>query len=139
MMPKRTDIRLKLKAVCEAIQGVKSVLLGRQRAIPRGKLSAICIYTENEEKALAHAGKPRVFDRGMDVMFEIHVQKNTTVEVEAELDLLCERLEAALLADETLGGLTREIQPVLDEYDLEEDARNPGGVAECRYTLIYSG
>ena len=139
-MPKRTNIRTNLKTACEEIEGMapESILLGRQRSIPQIRLPALAIYTENEEKQTAHIGPPRAFDRSMDLIFEIHLQANTVAEVEALLDSFCEKLETALLADETLGGLTEEIIPVLDEYNLEEDSRSPGGVAQCRYSIKYT-
>ena len=140
-MPKRTDIRNALKTLMEnELPGVgqRYIFLGRQRAIPAHLLPAICIYMENEEKTLASAGQPRQFDRGNDYIFEVHAQAATTQAVEDELDIWCERIETTLIANETLGGLVREIIPVIDAYDIEEDALKPAGVAECRYSIIHT-
>lgn len=136
-MSKCTDIRNALKAIYTAMPGIATVYLGRQRSIPVHALPAICIYTENEEKALAHMGKPRVFDRGMDLVSEIHVQASTTQAAEELLDTLCAAREVAILNNETLGGLVDSILPVLDEYEIDEDGRKPAGVAECRDNVTY--
>ena len=140
-MPNRTDIRAALKTICGAIDGIssESVLLGRRRAVPPHKLPVLCIYTESERKQLSVINSPLEFDRTLEVMFEIHAQGNTVEALEDQFDDLCEKLEAALLADESLGGLVREIVPVMDEYEFEEDSKNTGGVASCRYSIIYTG
>lgn len=139
-MSKRTDIRNALKAVVETIDGFAParVFAGRRRSIPENLLPAICIYLENEEKTRAGVGSPLVFDRDSAFVVEIHVQAATAEAVETALDTHCQNLETALLADETLGGLSREILPGVDEYALEEDSRRPGGVAKCRYSILHT-
>lgn len=138
-MTKRTDIRTALKAVCEGMDGITSVMTGRRRSIPAHKLPAICIYMESERKQRAYAGYPRLFERGSNYTFEIHIQASSTEAVEDLLDLYSAALETALLDDESLGGLVRDILPVMDDYDIEEDSKNPGGIAICRYTISRTG
>lgn len=139
-MIKRTDIRAAVKTVCEGIEGFSAdtVFLGRQRSLPGHLLPAICIYGENEEKA-RDMGLPRRHTRGMDIMIEIHVRADTTAAVENTLDDYCALLESAMLADESLGGLVEDLMAVLDEYDIDEDSREPAGVAACRYSIQYTG
>lgn len=137
-MPIRTDIRKALKTIYEAQPGITTVYLGRRRTIPQAALPAICIYVEDEEKQVAYAEKPRVFDRRLDIVSEIHVQAADPQAVEELLDLLCDVREAAVLADETLGGLVTEIVPVSDGYDVDESGSRPAAVAECRDRVLYT-
>ncbi len=138
-MSPRTDIRTALQTVIQTLEGISSasVLIGRHRSIPPAKLPAICIYTETEEKQTAAIGHPREIDRQFSAQIEIHLRATTPAEAETGLDAWCEKLETALLADESLGGLTREIIPQSDQYMISEEGERPAAVALCQYLVVY--
>jgi len=136
-MPTRTDIREALKGIYEGVADFEKVYLGRRRSIDPRDMPAICIYFEEEEKELAHIGTPRVFDREAKISSEIHVQGADAEVVEALLDDLCEKREAAVLADETLSGLVEFIQPTGDDYDIEHDGKDVAAVAKCADAVRY--
>lgn len=111
------------------------VYASRRRTLPRGGMPACCVYVESEQKELSHMGSPPVFERRLTVVREIFAEatnRNTD-----QLDALCEAVEAALLADETLGGLCLHIRPEADEYELSEEGGSPAGVATCRDMVTY--
>jgi hypothetical protein len=134
--PRRTEIR---DAVVAAINTIGAfggrVHASRRRTLPRGGLPACCIYVEAEEKELSHMAPAPVFERRLKVVREIFTEAGDRNA--GQLDELCALSEAALLADETLGGLCMHIRPESDEYDMSEEGAAPAAVAVCRDTATY--
>lgn len=133
----RTDIRNALRTLYGDMTDIKTIYLGRRRAIPASAMPAICIYANGEEKELNSIGSPREFERKMEVVSEIHIQGTSTEAVEALLDQLCAVREAIVLSDETLSGMVESIFPDSDEYEVGEDGRTPGAVAICTDVAVY--
>jgi hypothetical protein len=136
-MPARTEIRTALETIYEELSGIATVYIGRRRSIPAAALPAVCIYIDEEEKELSSTGKPRVFQREMSLVSEIHVNAANAQEAEELLDTLAAAREAAILADETLGGLVEYILPKADVYDIDEEGQRPAAVAACTDAVLY--
>jgi hypothetical protein len=130
-MSTRTDIRDFYAALYAGLDGIDTVYRGRRRHIPENALPAVCVYVESEEKGPGQIGGSDMMERRLSVVSEIHVNGTNLQTVEETLDTLCAAREAALFADETLGGLVLDTAPQSDEYTINDEGRRPGGVAVC--------
>lgn len=145
----RTLLREGLRAQLAAWQPIidAGITVYKSRHIPiipskRPAISIDLLSDETDESSQERA--PRELARDATVLIECISDKVGTPENETEsaleddLDAMCEMVEDAIAADETIGDLVRDSQLTGAEFTHEIDSESVVGTASNRYVMEYS-
>jgi hypothetical protein len=106
-----THVRQSIRAAIQtALAGVVPGRVYKSRYYPDEVLPAIGVYT-NSESVESHAdalNDPKWYSRFAQVWVEIKVA--AALNADDEVDALCASVESALAADQTLGGLSQDVE-----------------------------
>ncbi len=126
-------------AVVVALTGLAAtgtnVFPSRFHRVPQSKIPALLIYTNDETAVVENMGGVRPQHRDLDVVVEIMAE--AVADVEDQVDQILAEVEAALFADITLGGLTRDLTLTRIETRFDGDAEKPLGGAQITVTAEY--
>lgn len=139
-MSARTDIR---NAIGNAltISGVISpsnLLRGRDRTIASTSFPACAVYAVNEDVEIRTlAPNYREQYRTLEVSVDYFTAVTGTTILDDLLDNGSSSVEAAVLADVTLGGNCRDLHLTRVQYVIEPDEERQWGVARHTFQAIY--
>lgn len=134
-MSRKTDIR---NAIVTRLQGISTfagrVYPGRRHAMPTKNLPCACVYVLGSRKSSEELGgciglRERTFG------VQLHCAPGE--DLDAKLDELTDQVEAALLADDDLGGLVSSFELDKEDYAFDEYTGEKLGMADARYTALY--
>lgn len=83
--------------------------------LPKGKESALGVYGGNSERAMRHP----FYDVSIPLVVEIHVGKETGVDIAKTVERYLGVIEKVLKLNETLGGLASTIEVTGDNVDVD--------------------
>lgn len=101
-------------------------------------LPALVVYTSSESanrSSIGGFGSVASISRVLSVSIEVYVK--ATNNVINTLDNISEQVEVALGFDETLGGLSEDIQLANTAIDITADGDKPVGVLRMDYEVVY--
>lgn len=101
-------------------------------------LPAIIVYTSNESatrSTIGGFGNIASVSRVLSVSVEVYVK--ATSNVVTTLDTIATEIEIALGDDETLGGLSEDIQLANTAIEITADGDKPVGVLRMDYEVVY--
>lgn len=139
-MSQRTNIR---NAIGSAITGAAVVptanlLRGRDRTITSVSFPACAVYAVTEAvEVQSLAPNNRVQYRTLDVNVDYFIKQSGSTILDDLLDTGSAAVEAAVLADVTLGGNCRDLHLTSVNYVIEPDEDFQWGVARHQFRAIY--
>lgn len=139
-MSARTNIR---NAIGNAITGASVVptanlLRGRDRTIASTSFPACAVYAVNEDVEIRTlAPNYREQYRTLEVSVDYFTAVTGTTILDDLLDNASSAVEAAVLADVTLGGNCRDLHLTRVQYVIEPDEERQWGVARHTFQAIY--
>lgn len=139
-MSSRTNIR---NAIGNAITGsavvvTANLLRGRDRTIASTSFPACAVYAVNEDIEIRSlAPSDRVQYRTLEVAVDYFTAVTGSTILDDLLDNGSAAVEAAVLADVTLGGACRDLHLTRVNYVIEPDEERQWGVARHTFQAIY--
>ena len=115
-----------------------NVFSHRVYPVQEGVLPAIIVYTSSESanrSTIGGFGNIASISRVLSVSVEAYVK--ATANVVDTIDTIAEEVEVALGDDETLGGLSEDIQLVNTSIEITADGDQPVGVLKMDYEVVY--
>lgn len=112
-----------------------SVHATRVFPIERLSLPALVIYTKSEDVNFDTLTINRSVMRNLEVMVEAYVSGSNPHD--DELDIIAVDVEEALAADNTLGGLTKDLQVTAFEADYTGDGEQIVGIGRFTVAVVY--
>jgi len=100
-----------------------------------GKLPAVIVYTLSEDIVESAFSKRREQDRQLDAIVEGYVRALNTFD--DTLDQIASEVEAAILADTTLGGLVKNVELTGTDTDYAGDSEQPVGTVRLTFRIQY--
>ena len=139
-MSTRTDIR---NAIGAALTGAgvvvtANLIRGRNNTIASVSFPSAAVYAINEqiEAQTMPIGRGTQF-RQLQVMVDYFTAQTSTTIIDDLFDTGSAALEAAILADPTLGGACRDTHLTSVDYVIEPDEDKRWGVARHTFNCIY--
>lgn len=119
-------------------KGNPRVYSNRARKIYQNELPALLVYT-NKETAEVSNEAPREYKRSPEIAVEMIVVANASGNsgLDDEIDALSVLIEAAIMNDETQGGLCEDTIIGDTELDIIEDGEQPLGAGKIIFTMPY--
>ena len=139
-MSTRTDIR---NAIGSALTGASVVvtanlLKGRDRTLTSAGFPACAVYAVSEDIEIRSlAPSNRVQYRRLEVSVDYFTAVTSSTILDDLLDTGSAAVEAAVLADVTLGGVCRDLHLTRVNYVIEPDEERQWGVARHTFQAIY--
>jgi hypothetical protein len=139
-MSQRTNIRNAIGSAITsaAVVPTENLLRGRDRTIASVSFPACAVYAVNESiEVKSLAPNNRVQYRTLDVNVDYFTSVTGTTILDDLLDTGSAAVEAAVLADVTLGGNCRDLHLTSVNYVIEPDEERQWGVARHQFRAIY--
>lgn len=141
-MSTRTDIRnaIGTKLTQASVVPTANLLRGRNNTISSPSFPSAAVYAVDEQievRTLAPSNRTQY--RTLQVMvdyFTAEVDGSTTI-IDDLFDTGSAAVEAAVLADVTLGGVCRDLHLTSVQYVIEPDEERRWGVARHTFSAIY--
>jgi len=134
----RTQIRA---AIVSALTGLVTtadrVYSGRARALAADHLPTLLVYVTEESLEIESAGHRAVMGRALNLVIEARVVASNASDVEDDLDQIEQEVEAALMADPTLGGLLRSLTLRRARISAVAPGENYAGENRMEFEAIY--
>lgn len=122
--------------IIEALTGLHTtgtkVVSSRVFSLPQQALPALSVYTKEESSEYISLTIPRTIQRTLSIAVEIFVAANTNSD--NLIDTICEEVEAAVSADVTLGGLSKDV--IIDSFDSDFDGEGEVPVARATINIL---
>ena len=133
----RQQIREEIAAILGGLVSVPAANVFVSRAYPVNDESLPCvlIYSARDElmsEASAMSGK-----RGYLLQTNVEVRVRPVAAADALTDTICAEIQAALAADDTLGGLVKDLDLYSTDIGFDGEAENPTGYARLAYGALY--
>ena len=139
-MSSRTNIRNAIgNAITVAlVVPTANLLRGRDRTIASTSFPACAVYAVNEDVEIRSlAPSDRVQYRTLEVAVDYFTAVTGSTILDDLLDTGSAAVEAAVLADVTLGGACRDLHLTRVNYVIEPDEERQWGVARHTFQAIY--
>src|SRR4051812_38297677 len=104
-----------------------NVFASRTHELQDGALPALRLYTNNEDVSVASLGVGRIRLHELELMVEACAKE--AADLDDKLDLICQEVDTALDANQSLGVGVKSVELQHVEIDLEGEAEKEVGVA----------
>jgi len=121
-----------------AVVPTASLLRGRNNTLTSGSFPAAAVYAVEEQievRSLAPANRTQY--RRLTVCVDYFTAQTSVTIIDDLFDTGSAAVEAAVLADVTLGGVTDDLHLTSVQYVVEQDEDRRWGVARHTFTAIY--
>lgn len=139
-MSTRTDIRnaIGTALINAGVVVTANLLQGRNNTIASVSFPSCAVYAVHEDiEVRTLAPNHRDQYRQLQVVVEYFTAATSTTGIDDLFDTGSAAVEAAVLADVTLGGKTRDTHLTSVDYVIEPDENQQWGVARHNFTCIY--
>lgn len=135
-IPKRQQIREEVQAMLIAANtsAGANVYSNRVSAFWRSELPSISIFMRDEEATPRDLAN-KSYVRKASLSFEIHAE--AVESLDEQLDKIADEIEAAIVADQSLGGTVLGSTLLSTEIELAGEATTPIGVLTLTYQITY--
>lgn len=134
-MHARQQIR---QCVVETITNLASfarVVESRRYVHEEGALPALSVFTNSESVDENLRTEP--LDEYRRLIVTIEVRDTAVASLDDTLDTLCEEVEIALYADQTLNGLVKDFHMLTAEYSDGVEGKKPIGLVAMNWEALY--
>jgi len=107
----------------------------QSRVYPYDILPCLSVYTKEETAEYDSLSFPRSSRRELLLTIEIRAKEST--DVDDKIDQISAEVEAAVSADITLGGISKDIQYQGIDIQLEGGTNQPTALGIMNYNIIY--
>lgn len=136
----RTQIRDAAVNALDALTTTSTRCTGgrpKSRPIAESELPCLLVYT-NEEESEPVSGQMGLRRMSRSVQLLVHGYAQGTGDIDATLDTIAKEVEAALMADPTLGALAKDTYLVGTVKDSDPEAKQPTWEVVLTFTCEYS-
>lgn len=132
----RSQIR---DAVVTAVTGLTTTgsNVFASRVYPHATLPSLAVYTVAESVQDEEGTLGTKQHRALEVIVEARAKAAAAATLDDTLDTIAAEVEAALVADRTLGGLAKWTEYQEAEIELDAEAEQPVGLARLTFAVIY--
>ena len=131
----RTQVRNAVVSVLEAAAVADTVSKSRVYPIPANTVSMALVYTNAESVPQTTLTYPRKFERELNLVIECVARDSDYLD--DRLDRLCEAVENAIGADNTLGGVVKDCVLSDTQMTLDFNGDAPIGSARMQFRVSY--
>ena len=131
----RKTIRDSIVTILTNAAVADTVSKSRVYPIPAETVSMALVYTNTETVAQTTLTYPRKFDRELNVVIEC-VARDADY-LDDRLDRLCESVENAIGADNTLGAVVKDCVLIDTQISLDFSGDAPIGSARMQFRVVY--
>ena len=131
----REQVRNAVVSVLTTAAVATTISKSRVWPIPAGSNSVVLVYTNTESIPQTTLTYPRKFDREMNLIIECVARDISTLD--DRLDDLCEAVEDAIGADNTLGGVVKDCVLTDTQITLDSTGDAPIGSARMQFRVLY--
>ena len=128
------------EAVVQALTGLQTTgsNVYESRVYPHDVLPSLAVYTVRDEPRQEQT-LGQLVHRELTLVVEARAKPaDGGPTVDDQLDTICAEVEAALMADQTLGGLVQGTELQETEIELSGELERPVGIARMRWRIVYA-
>ena len=107
----------------------------QSRVYPHDQLPCLSIYTRDETAEHDSVSRPRSSRRELSLTIEIRAKQSA--DVDDKIDQISAEVEAAVSADITLGGISKDIQYQGIDIQFDDGVEQPTALGIINYNIIY--
>lgn len=131
----RQQVRDAVVTILTTAQVADTISKSRVYPIPADTVSMALVYTNSETIPQTTLTYPRKFEREMMMMIEVVARDSDYLD--DRLDRLCESVEDAIGADNTLGGLVKDCVLTDTQISLDFSGDTQIGSAKMQFRVSY--
>lgn len=131
----RKQVRDAIVSVLETANVADSVSKSRVYPIPAQTVSMVLVYTNSESITQTTLTYPRRLEREMLLVVECVARDSDYLD--DRLDRICESVENAIGADNTLGGVVKDCVLIDTQLTLDASGDAPIGSARMQFRVMY--
>lgn len=131
----RKQIRDAVVTILTNANVADTVSKSRVYPIPANTISMALVYTNNDSVVQTTLTYPRKFDRELNLVIECVARDSDYLD--DRLDLLCESIENAIGADNTLGSVVKDCVLTDTQITLDFSGDAPIGSARLQFRVSY--